>query len=240
MSNSPLTYEESFKIRSSEVDANQTATLPAICNLLQEVSGNHALELHFDITDLQQHKLTWVLHRLQLVIERFPAWRESVTIKTWPSGGDGLRAYRDFRIYDQKGNTIGRSLSHWLILDMESRKPHRIPEEIRNKVPAHSSHVLSPDEHTVTGFEKADASESFHVRKTDLDLNLHLNNVRYVEWAMASHQGKNKPDNIDIKFMAEASLGDTVTASFKSGGKQKYFQLKRHSDNRILALASSK
>lgn len=94
MSGRKLMYEEEFKIRASEVDSSRQASLPAICNLLQEVAGNHAHRLEFDITDLRKRKLTWVLHRLKIVMDRFPDWRETITIRTWPSGGDGLRAHR--------------------------------------------------------------------------------------------------------------------------------------------------
>ncbi|HKK46619.1 MAG TPA: acyl-ACP thioesterase domain-containing protein, partial [Balneolaceae bacterium] len=122
MTKNAFTYQENFKIRASEIDSNQKATLPAICNLLQEIAGNHAQKLHFDITDLQENKLTWVLHRLVVKMDRFPDWRETITVKTWPSSGDGLRAYRDFQILDAEENVIGKSLSYWLMMNIESRR----------------------------------------------------------------------------------------------------------------------
>lgn len=240
MRNNKLTYHEQFKIRASEVDVNQKATLPAICNLLQEIAGNHARELQVDITDLQQNKLTWVLHRLHVKMERFPHWRETITIMSWPSGGDGVRAHRDFLIQDAGGETIGRSLSYWLILDIQSRRPNRIPAGILESVPPKSEHVLPLEKGDFSQLEQVDSLKTFEVRKTDLDLNKHLNNVRYVEWALACLPESVKPHNIAIKFMAEAVLGDIVTAEHRSvdqDGQQ--FQIKRDSDDKILALAYS-
>lgn len=234
-----LIFEEQFKIRASEVDINQKATLPAICNLLQEIAGNHARELQFDITDLQQNKLTWVLHRLNVTIDRFPRWRETITIRTWPSGGDGLRAHRVFLILDADKKPIGRSLSYWLILDIQSRRPTRIPKNILDRVPKDSGHVLAVSKRDFSVSEQSDSFQSFEVRKTDLDLNKHLNNVRYVEWALACLPEGTKLDNIDIKFVAEAVLGDTVIAEQTADNHRHKFQIKRSSDKKVLALACS-
>ncbi len=241
---SKLTFEEQFKIRASEVDANQKATLPAICNLLQEIAGNHARQLQFDITDLQENKLTWVLHRLQVQMDRFPDWRETITIRTWPSGGDGLRAHRDFLILDQKENTIGCALSYWLILSIESRRPIRIPKEILDSVPKNSEHVLPVTDGSFEEISQPDASRSFNVRKTDLDLNKHVNNVRYIEWALACLPEEHKAHEIDIKFLGESVLDDTDIAEMQrysnTANKSGFtHQIKRTSDQKILATACS-
>lgn len=231
-------YEEEFKIRASEIGADKKATLPAICSLLQEVAGNHALQLKFDITDLQQQKMTWVLHRLNIQIDRFPDWRETITIKTWPSGGDGLRAHRDFLLLDEGGHTIGKSLSYWLILDMDKRRPIRIPKDILQSVPRDTKHVLPVSDPVFEEIDNSKYSKSFEVRKTDLDLNEHVNNVRYVEWALSVLPENEKLSKIDIKFMAEAVLGDKVIAEYAAGAKD-LFQIRRLSDGTVLALAHS-
>lgn len=236
---SKLVFEEDFKIRASEVGLDRKATLPAICNLLQEIAGNHARQLDFDITDLQQNKLTWVLHRLQVDMVRFPDWRENITLRTWPSGGDGLRAHRDYLILDADDEVLGRSLSYWLILDMESRRPVRIPGEIMESVPPDSDHVLGVTDGSFSTIRQPDTSHTYMVRKTDLDLNRHVNNVKYIEWALAGTDNEEPVDNIDIKFMAEATFGDTVVAEQQNDGDVRHYQLRRSSDDKILALANS-
>lgn len=238
----PTKYKESFKIRATEVDFDQTATLRAICNLLQEVAGNHARELHFDITDLQENKLTWVLHRLCVKMDRYPDWRETITIQTWPSSGDGLRAYRDFLILDSDGYAIGKSLSYWLMMDIQSRRPTRIPDKILQMAPKDIDHVLPVSDAYFSAIDSADSSQSFTVRKSDLDLNKHVNNVKYIEWALSCLPDEHKVNEIDIKFMAEAVLGDTVVAESKESddsNSDTIHQIRRESDQKTLALALS-
>jgi acyl-ACP thioesterase len=241
---SKITFQETFKIRASEIDFNQQATLPAICNLLQEVAGNHARELEFDITDLQKDELTWVLHRLHVQMERFPDWRETITIKTWPSSGDGLRAYRDFLIMSANGDVIGRSLSYWLIMNIQSRRPARIPKKILAMAPDDTDHVLPVTDNRFSDFDQADYSQEYKVRKSDLDLNQHVNNVRFIEWALSSLPNDATVNEIDIQFTAESVLGDTDIAELKdesanSTSPSYYHQIKRASDDKMLAKAIS-
>jgi len=245
MTESNITYQEKFKIRASEIDFNQKATLPSICNLLQEIAGNHAQELHFDITDLQENKMTWVLHRLVVKMDRFPEWREPITVETWPSSGDGLRAYRDFRIIDEENNVIGKSLSYWLILNIKNRRPMRIPKTILEMAPKNVDHVLPIQDAHFSEINNPEAVNTFNVRKTDLDLNRHVNNVRYVEWALSCLPDQSKADSIDIKFMSESVLGDMVVAESNSTNNQDkntdyIHQIKRQSDQKVLALAKTK
>lgn len=239
-----IKYQEQFKIRSSEIDFEQKATLPAICNLLQEVAGNHARQLQFDITDLQKDKLTWVLHRLCVKMIRFPDWRETITIQTWPSSGDGIRAYRDFLILDSDEKVIGKSLSYWLMMNIESRRPNRIPEKILQMAPKSIDHVLPITDGDFWKVEDADNTQSFEVRKTDLDLNQHLNNVRYIEWMLSCLPEKTNITEIDIQFMAESVFGDTNIAEIQKNPAESnnpafYHQIKRATDDKILAKAYS-
>lgn len=237
---SKIKFEEQFKIRATEIDQNQKATLPAICNLLQEVAGNHAQKLEFDITDLQQNQLTWVLHRLCVKMNRFPDWREIITIQTWPSSGDGLRAYRDFLILDSDGNTIGKSLSYWLMMNTKSRRPVRIPKEILKMAPKNTEHVLPVTDGNFAEIEQPENSQSFQVRKTDLDLNQHVNNVRYIEWALACLPEDSQISQIDIKFLGESVSGDTDVAEIQQNGEGGFHhQIRRQSDGKVLTKAFS-
>lgn len=236
-------FEEQFTIRANEINTDKKATLSTICNLLQEIAGNNARQLEFDITDLQENKLTWILYRLNVQMDRFPEWRETITIKTWPSGGDGLRAWRDFLIFCEDGKEIGRSVSYWLMMNIESRRPVRIPEKILQMAPEDIDHVLPLTDTNFSSFDDPDNSLTFEVRKSDLDLNMHVNNVQYIDWMEEC-----LPDDIhiwefDIQFKAEATYGETVTVEFKSvsAGNRLYMnQILKEDRRTILALAKTK
>lgn len=232
-------YAESFKIRASEVDTNGQSTLPALCALFQEVAGNHALRLNFDITNLHEQNLTWVLHRMDIQIERFPEWRETITIETWPAAGDTLRAYRDYRILDEDGNQIGCCLSYWMMINLETRRPTRMPKEILEMGLDTEEHVLPLKSERLTPFDEYTKKKSFTVRRSDMDMNQHVNNARYVEWMLETlpEEQARTIYRMDIVFVREITSGDTIQAEYASSGDDKIsFQLKNQ-DGMLLALA---
>ncbi|MCH2450957.1 MAG: thioesterase [Gracilimonas sp.] len=232
-------YSESFKIRASEVDQNGKATLPAICSLFQEVAGNHALKLSFDITQLHKQNLTWVLHRMDIKIHRFPEWRETVTIETWPAAGDALRAYRDYRILDAEGNEIGCCLSYWMMINIKTRRPTRMPGEVLELRLSEIDHVLPVKSSRMKPFpdEAKVAKTHLKVRRSDLDMNDHVNNARYVEWMLETFEDeKIKIHQIDIMFLQESRAGDDITSERIDLPDTYQHQLKNQ-DDKILALA---
>lgn len=232
-------YRETFTIRASEVSPEGRATLPSICYLLQEVAGNNALELNFDISQLKEKNLTWILHRLHLKMDTFPKWRDAITIETWPTGGNRLRAYRDFRIINNYGDEIGRCLSYWLMLDLDTRRPVRIPNEVLAMAPDQSEHVLAVKQDRLNpSLVSADNSIMFDVRRSDLDMNRHVNNVKYIEWALAVLKEPEAVHEIDIEFRAECGMGSTLNSMTAASDNQENIHLlQRADDEDIVAVA---
>ena len=80
-----------FTVRSFEIDGHSRALLKTVTNYLQETAVRHAIELNVARGQMEEH-LTWMLSRLRLEMERWPAWGDEVTVRTWPSGIKGLFA----------------------------------------------------------------------------------------------------------------------------------------------------
>ena len=207
-------YSEDFKIRASEVDTSGNITWASICSLFQEVAGNHALILNFDITDLHKKGLTWVLHRMDIKTNRFPKWRETITVETWPAAGDALRAYRNYRILDVDGNVLGACLSYWMMINMETRRPTRMTEDILNMRLSDREHVLPVRAGKIPKFDEPSSQKEILVRKSDLDMNQHVNNARYLEWMQEPlNEGQiSRIKKVDIIFMKESVYGDSINS----------------------------
>lgn len=234
-------HKERFTIRASEVDQRGQVTLTAISQLFQEVAGNHALKLNFDISQLHEQNLTWVLHRMDIQMQRFPKWRQTITIETWPAAGDALRAYRDYRIMDEDGNEMGCCLSYWMMINLKSRRPTRMPQEVLELRLADREHVLPVKNDRLKPFEPEGKGVEILVRTSDLDMNEHVNNARYVEWVMEalSVESQQEIRHLDIMFLQETGAGTRIMSQKMTGEEAHHLHQLKDQDGTILALAES-
>jgi len=230
-------FIESFKIRSSEVHTDGRATIQTICDLLQETAASHAFQLNVDISNLREQNLTWVLHRLQVRMSRYPSWRDTVIIKTWPSRGDTLRAYRDFQLLNENDEVIGAALSYWLMLNIDTRRPVRMPDEILDLAPDDVKHVFEVNTERLRSGDNYTVTDSYRVRRSDLDLNEHVNNVQYIDWAMNTLPEYRPVREMDIEFHGECGYGDQIVSSLDMvGEKFTRHKITQEEDNKLLAL----
>jgi len=234
-------YSQKFTIRANEVDTSGNLTLSAICNFFQEVAGNNAKELNFDITDMNDQNMTWVLQRMDINLNKSLNWREIVTVETWPAEGDSLRAYRNYRLLDDAGQEFGNCLSYWMVLNIETRRPMRIPKAVLDTRLANRPHVTEVKKHRIKPFTEKGFEKNIIVRRSDLDMNNHVNNVRYIEWMLEtiSLKSAQKIRNFDILFMRETFVDDNLVASsYKADDEHLIFKI-TNMKKQVIALAEA-
>lgn len=212
-------YSDSFIVRSYEVDSSGKATLAHIGNYFQEAAGKHAHRLNFDISHLHEKGLTWVLFRMHIEVERFPERWEEVTVNTWPSSGDGIRAFRDYQLLDIKGEQIAAGISQWMVLNIETRRPARMPKEVLEMGLNVENHMIEPSREPFEEFGKADGDALIHVGADSLDMNNHANNVAYIRWMTgylpSDYQNANRCISVELQYHAECGLNDRIVSEFR-------------------------
>ena len=215
----PKVYEESFKVHTYEVDIHNRLTVQTLAQFLQESASNHAALLGFGVEYLLGNNRTWVLSRLAIEIEEFIPLGETITIKTWPAATEKLFFIRDFEITNSKGSIIGSATSYWIFIDTKNSRPvHPSKKEIvfdYENIERGFNRSLSK----LPSQEDMEPSRSFHVRYSDLDLNNHVNNIKYIEWGMEGidpvYKKKHIPFRLEINFLSEAKYDHIVELSMK-------------------------
>jgi acyl-ACP thioesterase len=244
----PLSWTERFRVRAYEAGPDGRVTIQTVCNYLQEIAGNHAERLGVATDQLIDQGMAWVLGRLRVRVDRYPDWREEVEIETWPSAADRMTAQRDFLLRDDAGRQIGVATTTWLIIDVQRRRPVRMPEFV-DALPRPDYHPAL--EHRPPPPEapaEIAGSIPFTVRISDLDMNRHVNNVRFIEWALEAVPQDIRGDctlrQIDVQFRAESVYGDEVLSTCgplatEAGEVRLAHRVSRIGDDRELALLTS-
>lgn len=206
-------YTANFNVRSYEVGDRQQATLTSIANYLQEIAGLHAHRLNFDITHLNKRGLTWVLFKMHIVVAQYPQRWQDIRIDTWPSSGNGIIAFRDYRIYNSDEELICKAISQWMVLDSKTKRPIRLPEELMQypRVVVEPGLDYSRKELSGSDEENHRGELVARVGQHHLDMNKHVNNARYIEWLTGYTGSTSKqPSEISLQFTREAFPGDEI------------------------------
>ena len=240
-------WREDYQIRSYEVDCRNRLSILSIFAFMQEAASKHAEALGVSIHQLISENYTWLLSRLKISISAFPGWNDRIQVNTWPSGVQQLFALRDFELRDADGRTIAVALSAWLIIDLKRRRPVRITPFVGRLKPIEGSHVLDERLDKLPALEGHTHEKSMDVRFSDLDINQHANNVKFVEWLM-----EGVPDTVlnsrvlsefEINFQAEAFYNDRIQATCAPQNPEHsefLHRLTRRQDGRELARARTK
>lgn len=119
-------YSEEIDIRGHYTDLEGRLIMKSLCDLFNDVANVQTYALKIDVPTLNEQGLTWMLHKLHILINRMPEQGENVTLETWPSGIDRLFAIRDFRMVAGE-EVLLRATSEWMVIDVNRRRPVRLP-----------------------------------------------------------------------------------------------------------------
>jgi len=206
--------EYSFQVRSYECGPEGVATLPTVCNYLQEAASLHAKALGFSKSDFAAEgaNISWVLTRLRVKMARYPRWEETVAVTTFPRGGRRITAHRDF-ILRAGGEPIGVATSEWMVIDLDTRKIVPVPARVYALANDERPPVMDAGAFTKLRWDCRETAGAarFTARRGDIDLNGHVNNVHYIEWLVeALPAGATDVRDFEIAFKSETLAGDAV------------------------------
>ena len=217
-----------FRVRTYECGADGFATLPTICNYLQEAASVNAEDLGFSKSDFASagQNISWVLTRLVVKMDRFPKWEDEVIVETFPRGGRKIVAWRDFELKDASGARLGVASSEWMLIDLATRKIVPVPESVFAAADPADAPVLGESPFSKFRFPDGAPSGSctFRAQKSHIDLNGHVNNVHYVEWMLEPAEDA-CPGEAEIVYRSEPLAGDEGRVECASEGDRVFHRV---------------
>lgn len=179
------------------------------------IGGNYC---GFGENDLKKFGIVWVLARMEVKFLK-PVLRDDVvTINTWHRGQEGLFFNRDYEMLNEAGERVAVGTSAWIFMNFETRRAVRGDrvDGLDTGNPQCTDRVLPEDAHKVV-FPRGVEPEligSHTVRNSDVDVNRHANNAKYVEWIMNYLPDElvynSRVSSICINYNKEARPGETV------------------------------
>ena len=231
-------FRERFRIRASEMGPEARLRLPALFDLFQETAGNHAAALGWGSDVLLLRGQTWILSRLTLKLAALPAWREEITVETWPAGVHRLWALREFRVAAADGTELARATSGWILLAVATKRPRRQAPEVTEIAKACPPRLIPDAFEPLPAPENGVLGSPFRVTRYDLDLNDHANNVTILRVLLtALPQAAAPPLTFEADFRGEAFEGDVLLAHVQKVAGATRVLLSRETDGKEVARA---
>ena len=211
-------FEREYTLTDLHCDRFGRLKPSALLFLVQEAAGGHCKLLQLDWDTLSKRGLFWAIIRHRLQITRLPSSGEVIRLQTWPMPTTRVAYPRSVVGYDSQGNELFRSISLWVLMDMQKRAmvlPAKSGVEVSgilrgNELPTPAS--LSP--------QLFSSLAQRRVCFTDLDLNGHMNNAKYLDWVSdllpSQFHERHCIRDMTLGYLSEALEGDVLQLSWQT------------------------
>lgn len=204
-------FEQSYLVTPSISNAEQHLPLSLLVSQIIELATDHANHLGIGFLSMQGKEMGWVLSRLSVEMEKWPATGDTYTITTWVEGWNRHYSERCFVVKDAAGMVLGYLRTVWMIIELDTHKSLgtaglELPQECIGGI---DCPIVRQQRHKpfVPEYEA-----EYVFKYTDLDYYRHVNTIRHI--ALIQNQvplevyDTNHLYRFEIAFMHEAKYGE--------------------------------
>jgi len=210
-------FTKKYEINYHDADCNLKCKLTSIVNFLCDVGTNQSESLGDTIEKLTNQNSAWVFYKYDINMVKYPKYRDVISIRTEPIGFNKFYAFRKYYINNEEGELLGESVALFFMINIEKRRPMRIPPEEYKLYSVESDLKKNIDMEDIIKVEGGEHFKEFNTRYSDIDSNGHVNNVNYIQWAIESVPLEivkaYEIKRIKVIFEKETTYGDIVHVS---------------------------
>ena len=196
---------------------------------MEKITEEHLGILGMSRDSLKAEGKIWVIAWTQIHIARLPKLGEQVILRIWPGKMKAMMQVRKYAFYTADGEPLACAASIFVMMDANTRS-FAAPSEILKYLPV----VEVPGEPELPPMRMNFPAElgqtlSRTVAAEEIDLNGHLNNTHYLDWADALTEDR-VPTSIWVQYVKELLEGEAVMLHY--GIQDDMLYVRGTSDNR--------
>lgn len=211
-------FEESYLTGFSQTGTHNVLTNKSFLSLMETIAGTHSGYCHYSFNELGKENKAWVLLNWKLQVFKRPSADEKVFLKTWGrTRTSKIYVLRDFQMFNEAGELCAIASSKWCIIDITTGRITKIPDnldEIYHGFRDESVFNIEDLPKLVVPEQEPVSSDSYKIRRFDLDINKHVHNLNYLNYAyeLLPEDVFDGPElnNVEIVFKKELKYGDTI------------------------------
>ncbi|MCL1938927.1 MAG: thioesterase [Candidatus Azobacteroides sp.] len=205
-----------FYVESYVCDFTEKATLTVICNFILDAASIHAQQRGFGYEQISKAKAAWVLSRLSIEMYEYPCHNQHLTVETWVENVSRFFTQRCFRFISPNEKVLGYARTIWAAIDIATRRPIDIPAWRPDLLEYLYAEKECPIDkmNKIPEVENEEPTIGYTVRYSDMDINKHMNSVKYIEHIINVfdlNMFKEKfIQKLEIVYLAEGNFGDKL------------------------------
>lgn len=186
-------------------------------NHMLNAADFHSAERGYGMSHLNLERKTWVLSRLAIEMWEMPKVYDRFYVDTWVDGAMRYFTSRNFSVVGLDGKTYGYGKSIWAMIDTDTRQPVDILSIQDGLIKAYvDTETPCPiDKSSRVRFSSdAEAVRTIDIYYHDIDVNGHVNSVKYIEHALdlfgVDYYREHRILRFEVAYVAETHMGDRL------------------------------
>lgn len=214
-----MIYKEKVIPRIGDHAFDEKLSYQSILFILENMGSRHTAFLNGGTYTWGINGAVWVLADWRVEISRRPGMGEELEVSTWVrKGGLGV-SMRNIEIKDADGNSLIRAEGRYALMNLETGRPVRVTAEIQDYYQPEDLAALEKPLTRKLPPEGFDNEKSYALRRTDIDVNMHVHNTRYIDIALEALPEdvyrNGSFEDIYIRYMKPLMSNAEVTVKYK-------------------------
>ena len=186
-------------------------------NHMLNAADFHSNDRGYGMNYLNPIHKTWVLSRLAIEMNEMPKSYDKFFVETWVESAMKFFTSRNFSVVGEDGHQYGYGKSIWAMIDTDTRQPTDIlaihDGLILKYVETEKECPIARSSRVKMG-ENAKLVRSINTYYNDVDVNGHINSVKYIEHVLdlfsLEWYKEYRLKRLDIAYVAESHQGDVL------------------------------
>lgn len=179
-----MIFEYPYNPVFEDFNKNAELTTNALVKILENSASGHSDLAGDNIFDMHNRSNAWLLTEWQIEVQDYPKYGDQLKAETWSEGlSSPLVANRNYLFY-KNGEVCAKGATRWILIDMATGRPCKIEPEHLARYENDPRTVF--DEKKLSRIpvpETWTAEVKVPVRFSDIDINDHVHNLTYLEYA---------------------------------------------------------
>ena len=212
-------YSHRYFLAPGECTPEGEMPITLLLTRIIEVATEHADMWGVGYSTLVTSNESWVLTRVTIEMTKMPPVNKKYVFTTWIENYNRRFSQRNFEISDEEGNVMGYARTIWVVINSATRESVDISKfSYMSEVVSQHPCPIEPQSKLQPVSQGSTAHYCF--KYCDLDINQHVNSVRYAELLMNQLPLKayqaNRVKRFEISYIRECLYAEDVAVNVDS------------------------